>query len=234
MQPIDHSDNPTERPRFLRMMLRDPVRRHQILFWLSLAALFLFGVLATLTYQLQELPFDLFVTLNVQQIHVSLIQWVLIEISVFGYAPWSYVTVAGGVFLVGWRIDWRAGLYLGALTLLQGIANTLIKTAIARPRPIAALVQIFAPQHGASFPSGHVMFYTVFFGFLFFLAWRFLHHAPIRRITLLLTAAPILLIGPSRIYLGAHWLSDVIAAYLLGLIFLGFGIEFFLSYVAPQ
>jgi membrane-associated phospholipid phosphatase len=78
------------------------------------------------------------------------------------------------------------------------------------------------------------MFYTVFFGFLFFLAWTRLPYSLWRVVVMALTGGLILLIGPSRMYLGAHWLSDVIAAHLLGFIILAFGIEFYLRHLAPR
>jgi len=105
---------------------------------------------------------------------------------------------------------------------------------INRPRPAKDLLRIIEVTKQQSFPSGHTLFYTVFFGFLFFLSWTRLPRSFWRVLLLALTGALILLIGPSRMYLGAHWLSDVIAAHLLGLIILAFGIEFYLRYVAPQ
>ena len=108
----------------------------------------------------------------------------------------------------------------------------LIKLAIGRPRPLSSLVDVVAPVSGNSFPSGHVMFYTVFFGFLFFLAWARLPASLGRAAALTICGGLVLLIGPSRMYLGAHWLSDVIAAHLLGLIILTFGIEFYLRYIS--
>jgi undecaprenyl-diphosphatase len=78
------------------------------------------------------------------------------------------------------------------------------------------------------------MFYTVFFGFLLFLAWTRLPRSIWRVLATSLAGLLIVSIGPSRMYLGAHWLSDVIAAYLFGIIILAFGIEFYLRYLAPQ
>ena len=53
------------------------------------------------------------------------------------------------------------------LTSLSAAINWLVKLAVHRPRPNSSLIQILSYEGGYSFPSGHVTFYTVFFGFLF-------------------------------------------------------------------
>lgn len=66
---------------------------------------------------------------------------------------------------------------------------------------------------------GHVLFFVIFFGFLAYLAW--IHFAGRVRVILIATcAALIVLIGPSRIFLGAHWASDVAGGYIIGALWL--------------
>jgi membrane-associated phospholipid phosphatase len=192
------------------------------------------SLFAFLAYQFPTLPFDLATTRELQEITSLPFLRLMVFVSVFGYMPWSAITVGAGVILVGLLLGWKDGAYLLLLTVLQAVANQLIKAAVGRPRPLDTLVDVFAPVAGNSFPSGHVMFYTVFFGFLFFLAWTRVPHSFWRVLLLVLTASLVVLIGPSRMYLGAHWLSDVIAAHLLGLIILAFGMEFYLRYLAPH
>ena len=70
-----------------------------------------------------------------------------------------------------------------------------------------------------SYPSGHVLFFVVFFGFFAYLAW--IHFAGrTRAIVIAICGALILLIGPSRVFLGAHWASDVLGSYIIGTIWL--------------
>jgi undecaprenyl-diphosphatase len=66
-----------------------------------------------------------------------------------------------------------------------------------------------------SFPSGHVMFYTGFFGFIWFLAFTLLKPSLTRNLLLIFFGSLVLLVGASRIYRGEHWASDVLGAYLL-------------------
>jgi membrane-associated phospholipid phosphatase len=80
---------------------------------------------------------------------------------------------------------------------------------------------------GHSFPSGHTLFYVTFFGFLAYLAYAQLKPGRIRIVVLSLTGLLIVLIGPSRIWMGQHWVSDVLASYALGLTYLVFLIEIY-------
>ena len=97
------------------------------------------------------------------------------------------------------------------------LLNVIIKMIIARPRPdILRLVY----ETGYSFPSGHAMVATGFYGFLIYIANKKIKNKALRRcITFLLTLL-IFLIGISRIYLGVHYATDIIGAFMIGIIYL--------------
>jgi undecaprenyl-diphosphatase len=71
------------------------------------------------------------------------------------------------------------------------------------------------------------MFYVGFFGFLWFLAFTLLKQSWRRTFLLIMYGSLILLVGVSRIYLGQHWASDVLGAYLLGSLTLVVIIQFY-------
>ncbi len=103
-----------------------------------------------------------------------------------------------------------AGIF-ALLSLLSLPINVVVKNMVDRRRPEPEEVRVLpGPRWGFSFPSGHSMGSASFYGFLAVLVW--LHVAPLGpRIALLIPflALPPL-IGWSRIWLGAHWLSDVV------------------------
>ncbi len=66
------------------------------------------------------------------------------------------------------------------------------------------------------YPSGHTVGYVVFFGYLALLTFLYIKNKISRWLVFTFVALIIVLIGPSRLYLHVHWLSDVIAGYLLG------------------
>ena len=111
--------------------------------------------------------------------------------------------------------QWEAVATLFA-TLFTPIVNVIVKDYIRRPRPTVDLVHVFRILDSYSFPSGHVMFYVGLFGFVWFLVYTLLKRSWRRTALLILIGAFIALVGPSRIYLGQHWPSDVLGAYLLG------------------
>ncbi len=173
-------------------------------------------------------PLDQWATRSLQRQRRPWLDRLMVGVSRFGYHPLNWMTLLGSTLLAGWRWGGLAGAFLPLASGTGGLTNYLLKRAFARTRPDLEWVEVFLPHEDYSFPSGHVMSYTTFFGFGAFLAWQ--HLAPSLGRTLLLgsTVGLVLLVGPSRIYVGAHWLSDVIAAYLASALLLGFLIEFYL------
>lgn len=97
--------------------------------------------------------------------------------------------------------------------LISGGLNRWLKDLIDRPRPEAKhLVEATT----MSFPSGHAMSSIAFFGFLIYLVWRLVSTPWVRWLLSVLLALLILLIGFSRVYLGVHYPSDVLAGYAAG------------------
>ena len=87
----------------------------------------------------------------------------------------------------------------------------------ARPRPSGDLIDIVGDSpEGYSFPSGHTLLYVSFFGFLFYWTYTFVRPSRLRAALLWTFGVLIGLIGLSRVYLGHHWPSDVLASYALG------------------
>ncbi len=104
----------------------------------------------------------------------------------------------------------RAALFAGASLLLTALAVSLLKLWLERPRPDLLL----QPLHGFSLPSGHSSAAFAFFLVLGVLAGR--GQPPRWRVTwLLLAAMPAALIALSRVYLGVHWPTDVLAGAVL-------------------
>jgi undecaprenyl-diphosphatase len=100
--------------------------------------------------------------------------------------------------------------------------NYTIKILINRSRPSHDLVRVIVDVQHQSFPSGHVSFYILFFGFIAFLFYHKKWLAPRFRYTIITCCVGLILTVPiSRIYLGAHWFTDVLGGFLLGNICLG-------------
>ena len=98
-----------------------------------------------------------------------------------------------------------------------GAISATIKRVMQRPRPTPDLVRVIAaPLGGSSFPSGHVLIYSGVYGFLAFLLETLVRPAPLRRIATSCLVGLVAMVGPSRIYLGHHWFTDVVASYLVG------------------
>lgn len=117
--------------------------------------------------------------------------------------------VAAIVFLwLIWQRAWRTAVYWVAVTGFAAVLNTGIKLLIHRARPGDLL---YTGPSVFSFPSGHATVNAVMYGFLAFLIVRQLH--PVWRVPVFAAVAMLAaLMAFSRLYLGAHWFSDVAAS----------------------
>jgi membrane-associated phospholipid phosphatase len=125
----------------------------------------------------------------------------------------AVLAVAVVVWLWHWRQQHVEALTIGAALIGSVIINTSLKLIFARPRP-----EVFPPltvEHSYSFPSGHTSAAIAFYGLLAVLLWR-AHH----RGWALLSGGWVLAVAFSRVYLGAHYPSDVLGSMTLGVIWL--------------
>jgi undecaprenyl-diphosphatase len=121
------------------------------------------------------------------------------------------------VVLVGyfaWQRRWGAAASLGLITAGAQLLNNVLKDHFRRPRP-APLTGLI-PAQAWSFPSGHAMVAAAFYFFLAYVGWRLLRGAA-RWVWAGLLVALVLAIDLSRLYLNAHYLTDVVAGNAVGL-----------------
>jgi membrane-associated phospholipid phosphatase len=172
--------------------------------------------------------FDLLVTREIQEQRAWDPTLLMRFISIFGdavIAPFP-VIIAALLFYLTRR---RREAWFSLAVILPNLCNFLIKLLIHRPRPTLLDAKVLSKFSETGFPSGHVVHYVVFFGFLLTvmvldksisLSWRIFLG--------LLSAFLILTVSISRIYLGAHWATDVIGGYLFGVVYLGILLRYYL------
>lgn len=107
-------------------------------------------------------------------------------------------------------------------TLFASAFGSLIKWWVDRPRPTNEYLNLVSNLNDKSFPSNHAIHYTVFFGLImYFIERKIIKLKPLPGLLVsLFCFLMIFLVGLSRIYLGAHWLTDVVGGYLFGSFFL--------------
>jgi membrane-associated phospholipid phosphatase len=181
------------------------------------AGLAVFALLALLARAYAYFPWDVSAARALQGLDLPGLPQFMRAVSRLGdgWRPWALV----GAAVLGFALRRRRTEMFALLFCVGGVQslNRLLKFLVARPRPAPSLVNVTRHWANESFPSGHVTFYVGFFGFLFFAAYALLPRGSnARRLALALAALPVLLVGPSRVYLGAHWPSDTLGAYLFG------------------
>jgi undecaprenyl-diphosphatase len=190
----------------------------------SICAMVVFGILTVIAKAWAYSAFDVKVTHAVQTFHAGWFDALMRAVTWIGFPPQGPLIAAGILLLLYARgLKWEM-VVTGASVLGSSALGLGLKLLIARPRPSADLVTVIRQLGDSSFPSGHVLFFTTFFGFVAFLAYTLLKHSWWRTVLLALLIVLVGMVGPSRIYVGEHWASDVVAAYLLGSVWLAFSV----------
>ena len=113
--------------------------------------------------------------------------------------------------------DRRLSLIIPLNLIVITFINQLTKLIIKRPRPVGyRLIDI----GGYSFPSGHAMVSLAFYGLILFIANKIIKNKIIKIILNIVIITIIILIGISRIYLGVHYLSDILVGYFTSTVYL--------------
>ncbi len=158
-------------------------------------------------------PLDLELALRLQAFQAGWFRDFMGAVS-FVSGSWRFglAVLLTGILLWKWASLNHAAAALAAGMLSYG--NVLMKLVVGRPRPAAELVAITALYSGSSFPSGHTFSSSMLLGMLAIFVLLSTARRPEKAAAVSVLAGLALLVGVSRVYLGAHWPSDVLGAYL--------------------
>ena len=118
--------------------------------------------------------------------------------------------------LILMRYRHRAEALLVAATLPLRLLNGALKALVGSPRPTGDVVEVLERADGLGFPSGHASGAVLFYGALIAVAPCLFRSPTVCWVFRLACAAMIVLVGVSRVAVGAHWPSDVLGGYLWG------------------
>lgn len=178
----------------------------------ALAALGLFIKIAEDVVNYESGTVDRMVSFAVHRLDSPFMDVIMRAFSVVGSFPVILLVIVAVAALCRYRHDRRAFTALLGMMLVDEILNFLLKQLFARPRP--NLFAEVASLHSYSFPSGHAMAATAIYGMTAVVLARLMPR--LRRPLAVGTPILIALIGFSRIFLGVHWVTDILAGFAAG------------------
>lgn len=184
------------------------------IFFTAFFVFLFFGVLQDLIGREALVQSDLRIINLVQIFRTPRFNDIMLFITYLGRWQVVFLGAAFTAIVLALYKNWR---YLMALSVSVAggeIFVWLVKILIKRPRP--PLVNALAPETSYSFPSGHSFVAISFYGLLIYFLMRFVKSKALKTVLTIFGVFIILAIGFSRIYLGAHWPSDVLASYASG------------------
>lgn len=129
----------------------------------------------------------------------------------------SYVLITISLLALLVLKNKRIAITINLNLIISATLNFILKNIIQRPRPEGYRL---IDESGYSFPSGHSMVSMAFYGLLIYLIWKKVENKKIKYIACTLLGILIPTIGFSRIYLGVHYASDVVAGFVIAIAYL--------------
>lgn len=191
----------------------------------SFALVLLFAAVAWRVVGGERLPdFDRIFAHNVKEISTQhqFRREAMVFFTIMGGIPaMTVLAIFGGIWQ--WQRNERVLAFAWvAIVLSGGLVNLGLKVCFDRERPPQEWRDRFVHENNESFPSGHSMGAIIGYGMLAYAVLLSVERRWLRLTILVLLALWVGLIGFSRMYLRAHWFSDVVAGFLVGLAWLEF------------
>ena len=186
-------------------------------FWLALAAIT--ALLAVYGANSADPAWEVEAISRVQSASPDALHHIARFMTVIGRSPISTVIPAIAIAAMWVWGQRHLSIFLAAAALAR-VLSEVVKQLVDRPRPSASVVDVTYQLGGPSFPSGHVLGATLFYGFLIYCAELSIPNKPVRRLVQGYLAIVIVLMGYARVELGAHWPTDVLGGYAIGLLVL--------------
>ncbi len=140
---------------------------------------------------------------------------VMETVSSAGLTNSGIVTTVVALVIIGVRRDtWWPAVTIGSSLGSAAVTSVSVKILVERQRPPIATM-LGAPETGWGFPSGHTLLTSALVGALALVLWQTTLPRPARVAGVLVAIGAAGLMGASRLYLGVHWLTDVLASYAL-------------------
>lgn len=184
---------------------------------------FILGLFAILGLFIRLFPsqtLDLNFSRTIQSVRFFPFSEIMYIVSSIGNTPIIEILI-GLVFVALYYFGRKIEALISVLLPLTAFGlGSLLKIFIGRPRPDTSLINVSQQFQDKSFPSLHVLIFTAFFGYLYYYSHKNIHQKSLRYFLSFIFLFLIFSISLSRIYLGAHWLTDTLGSYLLGIMLL--------------
>lgn len=193
------------------------------LIYLSLLFTAITAVISIAVYNNRTANFDLETLKYVYSLRNTALTAIMHGISSISSTPFTGLLTAVVIFWLWFKKYHKTAIFFGGTLLTSVIANNIIKYSVHRFRPDIVPLE---NDSFYSFPSGHSMNSLVFYGLLLYIANKSIKNKSLKMAINIIAPVFVLLVGFSRVYLGAHYPTDVIAGFCAGAVVLAAAIAF--------